>query len=201
MSTVSSASTAITYEQWEDWVKTNLPPHRTLSSVERYFRSISESEYLSQNFLKFPALLQRELVDQTVYNMSLESIEDYARLYYNMPDSDRSLSAIIKNFTSKIRRSAKSDTDKRFASDLIETINEFAAFHITPESAGLYSCYAIAAIALLHQHSTEVMNTAMREWIQNSKTTELHHFVEFVEVLATSDYPPEWTVSVMQWKD
>lgn len=189
----------LTYDKWEYWVNRNIPSQIPLKSLDKYFRIIEGSEYLRQNFLKFPTVLQRALADARVYVMPIKSVEMYARLHYEMPDNDRSPRDMYYGLINDIRRTAKSEIDKSEALDSLQRIVWLATGQYRPGTETDYSIFQFSVAALMCKYSVELTNVAVREWCDNTKTFDLYDFSKFLTALANSEYPVEWTASMVQW--
>lgn len=181
-----------TRENWDAWIGSSFQ-----AGYLEYFNRIASSEYLSQDFFKFPAYLRREIAHSTLQKMPIESMEAYVKLRQTMPRNNQPTYSISDDYFKKIRRDAASNSIGESAESYLSEITLFARSQDNKGDQNTFAYNKIVAIALVEQYGARLMTVAMREWRIKSTRTEIHLFVNFVKTLAESDHPPEWTAAVI----
>lgn len=187
-----SKDDTFTFDNWKLRFGDALKPYHL-----DYFNRIASSEYLSQNFFKFPTYLRSEISHRTLQDMPIESMEAYVKLRQSLPNHRKPTSTICADYFKKMRNSGKKARKRSEIEAFLLEISRFCVFQDPGNKQNVYSYNMIVAIALVQQHGERLMTFAMYEWRQRSTHTDICLFVNFVNALAESDYPLEWTAAVV----
>lgn len=187
-----STDDPFTFENWKLWVGDVFKDYHV-----DYFNHIASSEYLSQNFFKFPTYLRREISHRTIQDMPIESLEAYVRLRQSLPDNRKPTFAVSDDYFKKLRISGKKNGKRSETESFLTEIAAFSRFQDSRHEQNVYAYNKIVAIALIQKYGERLMSIAMREWQERSTQTDIHLFVGFVKTLAESEHPIEWTAAVV----